>query len=197
MQVKYKIIGVDDAEHQIKVRFFTDALPESELVSAWAPDGVTPAAYRTDFAITLPVPRPADLDAFVMAHCPAGWFDLKAKVADPAVNTSLADLKAEQGTVKVLTFTAPAEPTSRELAKRARAAAVAAITVTTQAGNTFDGDEVSQGRMARAILALSTGLAPSVRWVLADNTAIDATAPELTEALVLAGQAQATLWVLP
>ena len=30
------------------------------------------------------------------------------------------------------------------------------------AGNTYDGDEVSQGRMARAIIALSTGLALSV-----------------------------------
>lgn len=196
MQVKYKIIGVDEPEHQLKVRFYSDVLPESALVSAWMPDGTTPAAYRTDYAITLPVPRPADLDAFIMAHCPAGWFDIKAKVADPAVNTSMADLVAEQGVEKVLTFTPPAEPTARELAKRARAAAVAAITVTTQSGNTFDGDEVSQGRMARAILALSTGLAPSVTWVLADNSVIDATAAELTEALVLAGQAQAALWVL-
>jgi hypothetical protein len=196
MQVKYKITGVDEAEHQLKVRFYSDALPESSLVSAWMPDGITPAAYRTDYAITIPVPRPADLDAFIMAHCPAGWFDIKAKVADPAVNTSLADLVAEQGVEKVLTFTPPAEPSARELAKRARAAAVAAITVTTQAGNTFDGDEVSQGRMARAILALSSGAAPSVTWVLADNSVIDATAAELTEALVLSGQAQAALWVL-
>ena len=59
-----------------------------------------------------------------------------------------------------------------------------------------DGDEVSQGRMARAIIALSTGLAPSVAWVLADNTVIQATGAELTEALVLAGQAQASMWVV-
>lgn len=84
----------------------------------------------------------------------------------------------------------------RETLKAERAAAVAAIKVTTQAGNTFDGDEVSQGRMARAIIALGTGLAPSVTWVLADNTTIDATAAELTEALVLAGMAQAAIWVI-
>lgn len=99
-------------------------------------------------------------------------------------------------------FTAP-EPDlaqiaaqTRAAAKIARALAVEAIQVTTQAGNTFDGDELSQGRMSRAIIALSTGLAPSVTWVLADNSAIEATAAELTEALVLAGMAQAAIWVI-
>jgi len=91
----------------------------------------------------------------------------------------------------------PPPGAEREAAKAAREAAVAAIKVTTAAGNTFDGDEISQGRMSRAIIALSTGLAPSVNWVLADNSVIQATAAELTEALVLAGQAQAAIWVLP
>ena len=100
-------------------------------------------------------------------------------------------------------FTAP-EPDlaqiaaqARATAKIARALAVDAIQVTTQAGNTFDGDELSQGRMSRAIIALSTGLAPSVTWVLADNSTIQATSAELTEALVLAGMAQAAIWVIP
>ncbi len=84
----------------------------------------------------------------------------------------------------------------REEWKASRAAAVAAITVTTQAGNTFDGDEISQGRMARAILALNASPAgTTVTWVLADNSTIEATPAELTEALALAGAAQAALWV--
>ncbi len=91
----------------------------------------------------------------------------------------------------------PTEEAARDAAKVQRTAAVAAIQVTTTAGNTFDGDEVSQGRMVRAITALSTGLAPSVNWVLADNSVIDATRDELIEALVLAGMAQAALWVIP
>lgn len=80
--------------------------------------------------------------------------------------------------------------------KASRAAAVEAIKVTTFAGNVFDGDEVSQGRMARAIIAINAA-APgtTVNWILADNTVIDATAAELTEALALAGAAQAALWV--
>lgn len=90
----------------------------------------------------------------------------------------------------------PVVPKTRDQLKTERAASVEAIKVTTQAGNTFDGDETSQGRMARAIIALSTGLAPSIIWVLADNSVIQATAAELTEALVLSGQAQAAIWVL-
>lgn len=85
----------------------------------------------------------------------------------------------------------------RMTAKEARELAVAAIKVTTAAGNTFDGDEISQGRMARAIIALSgTPAVSSVVWVLADNSVINATVAELTEALALAGQAQADLWVI-
>lgn len=92
---------------------------------------------------------------------------------------------------------APDEPAlTRAQLKIKRAEAVANIKVTTAAGNTFDGDEESQGRMTRAIIALSTGLAPSVNWVLADNSVIAATAAELTEALVLAGQAQAAIWII-
>ena len=81
----------------------------------------------------------------------------------------------------------------REAFKASRAAAVAAIRVTSSLGRTFDGDEISQGRMARAILALPEG--QTVRWVLHDNTEIDATAAELREALALAGAEQARLWV--
>ena len=85
----------------------------------------------------------------------------------------------------------------RESFKAARATAVDNIKVTTAAGNTFDGDETSQTRMSRAILVLSTGAAASVPWVLANNTVIQATAAELTEALALAGAEQAQLWELP
>lgn len=81
-------------------------------------------------------------------------------------------------------------------AKERRREEVDAIKVTTQAGNTFDGDEISQGRMARAVLAL-TAAGGTVKWVLADNTIINATAQELSEALALAGSAQASIWIRP
>lgn len=90
---------------------------------------------------------------------------------------------------------------AREEAKRKREEAVANIKVTTSNGNTFDGDEASQGRMSRAIIGLmsaqteATGVV-TIKWVLADNTIIDVDATELTEALTLAGKEQANLWVI-
>ena len=91
---------------------------------------------------------------------------------------------------------AQAAQAARDLWKSQRAAAVASIKVTTAAGNVFDGDEVSQGRMARAVLSINAAPAGATTpWVLADNTVINATADELLEAMTLAGIAQGALWV--
>jgi len=92
----------------------------------------------------------------------------------------------------------PADLAQHERAefKKTRQQAVDSIVVTTAAGNQFDGDEVSQGRMARAILGLqAAGPDSSVLWVLSDNSVIQASAGELAEALALAGAEQARLWV--
>lgn len=91
--------------------------------------------------------------------------------------------------------TSPAITDPRDLGKLKRSQLVADIRVTTASGKVFDGDEISQGRMARAILALQGDA--KVVWVLADNTPVEVTRIELTEALALAGAAQAAVWVLP
>lgn len=84
----------------------------------------------------------------------------------------------------------------RDAFKNDRAEGVARITVTTANGRVFDGDEISQGRMARAILALQIKPEGStVQWVLHDNTSVDVEVVELQEALALAGLRQTELWV--
>lgn len=87
-----------------------------------------------------------------------------------------------------------AEPTLDEL-KAARAELVAAIVVTTVAGNTFDGDEDSQNRMARAIAGMDD--TDETMWVLANNALIMVGKVELREALRLAGIAMTTIWMAP
>lgn len=84
----------------------------------------------------------------------------------------------------------------RESAKAARSAAVASIVITTAAGNAFDGDETSQGRMARAVMAMQATSTAATPWVLADNTVVQVSSVELLEALALAGAAQSALWVI-
>ena len=59
----------------------------------------------------------------------------------------------------------------------------------------FDGDETSQDRMARSIIALNDG--ETVQWVLADNTIAQVTKEQLREALRKAGTAQTSIWSDP
>jgi biopolymer transport protein ExbD len=73
-----------------------------------------------------------------------------------------------------------------------RTEAVANIKVTVN-DKVFDGDEVSQTRMARTIAIL--GETEEQLWVLADNTPTMTTKAELVEALRLAGLEQTRLWV--
>ncbi len=80
-------------------------------------------------------------------------------------------------------------------AKASRPELVKSITVTTLAGNTFDGDEDSQNRMARAIVAMED--VDNTAWVLANNTTVMVSKQELKEALRLAGQAMTNIWVVP
>jgi len=85
------------------------------------------------------------------------------------------------------------ESQSRKQFKAGRAQAMQSLTVTTQSGYVFDADETSQTRMSRAITIMDD--VETTVWVLADNTPIQATKAELKEALRLAGEAQAALWV--
>lgn len=92
-------------------------------------------------------------------------------------------------------FKSPEE--TRAKLKAERDAKVAAIVVTTATGKQFNGDETSQTRMARAIVAMQDTNAQTITWVLATNDAVEVSLAELSEALALAGQAQAAVWVLP
>ena len=84
---------------------------------------------------------------------------------------------------------------AQQQAKGKRDEAVARISVTTASGKTFDGDETSQTRMARAVIAMQAAGQSETVWVLADNTPATVTLAELAEALALAGTEQTRLWV--
>ena len=90
----------------------------------------------------------------------------------------------------------PEELEAQELAKakEQRAEAVEKITVEVD-GMVFDGDEVSQERMSRSIVALDDG--ETIIWVLHDNSIANVTKEQLKMALRLAGQKQTELWTKP
>lgn len=78
--------------------------------------------------------------------------------------------------------------------KKLRDTAVAAIKVTVN-GKVFDGDEVAQGRIARAVAAAESAAISTYQWKLADNSVAAVSLDELKQALALAFQAQSELWV--
>lgn len=81
------------------------------------------------------------------------------------------------------------------MAKSERADYVSKIVVEVD-GMMFDGDETSQDRMARSVVALNDDT-ETVQWVLADNTIAQVTRVQLKQALRLAGEAQTAIWANP
>jgi hypothetical protein len=84
---------------------------------------------------------------------------------------------------------------ARRNAKYNRQIAVDSITVTVN-GKVFDGDEVAQTRMTRAIVGMQITGQPTIDWILNNNVVTQATLAELKEALCLAGARQAELWII-
>lgn len=76
--------------------------------------------------------------------------------------------------------------------KASRSIAVANIKVIVN-DMEFDGDEVSQTRMTRAIVSMND--TDTIPWVLADNTPTLVTKAQLMQALKLAGEEQTRSWV--
>lgn len=103
--------------------------------------------------------------------------------------------------IKEIPGPSPEEIEKMELAKakQERAEAVSKITVEID-GMVFDGDEVSQERMSRTVVAAAatgeTGDATTT-WVLHDNTIAQPTISQLARALRAAGEAQTKLWTMP
>lgn len=134
-------------------------------------------------------------------HANMGEMPFTATSDDPTEHGRALYTRAVAGEFGVVrAYTAPVVTGAQLHAqwKAQRQAEVAAIVVTTASGRLYNGDELSQGRMARMIVSLSGQPADAtVRWVLADNTVALVGAIELQEALTLAAERQTELWVKP
>ena len=106
MNIKYKIISADETEHSIVVRFYTDVITEESLAipnpdtgEIRAADGSFPHC-RTDYNITLfdvPILTGDAFEEFIMHHAPNRWFELKEKIADASVDTSVTSMESMVG----------------------------------------------------------------------------------------------------
>ncbi len=84
----------------------------------------------------------------------------------------------------------------RNYGKLKRSEAVDNLKVTTASGKVFDADEISQGRMARAIIASDGAGITETEWGMGDNTKQIVTLAEMKEALSLAMVRQGELWFI-
>ena len=120
-------------------------------------------------------------------------------------NAYIKELTSIEGT-RVFRIESLPSPSEEELnerklnkAKTERAKAVSNILVKVD-GLVFDGDEVSQERMSRAVtaaLAAGESMSATTTWVLHDNTVATVTIKQLATALRLAGEEQTRLWTVP
>lgn len=92
--IKYKIIEVDEAQHSIVVRYYTDIITE-EMLATDILDGII-RRCRTDYSIDLPIPAPtgAELDKFISLRAPIDWLTAQEAVKDPEINTTLDHIKS-------------------------------------------------------------------------------------------------------
>ena len=117
---------------------------------------------------------------------------IDGEVVDKIVYPLFVKLKNDRFVPDLVAIQAESEAQALADWKASRAEAVANIKVTVN-GNEYDGDEVSQGRMNRAIAVMVEG--DTTTWTLANNIPTLVTKAELTEALKLSGKAQTALWV--
>ena len=107
---------------------------------------------------------------------------------DPIVENhiGLEELTKEQFDAQLVINNTPTQEQLDAIAKQEMRTALSNLTVKTQAGNTFDGDDTARADMASTILAADTlGLTES-NWKLADNTWKLVQLDELREASALA-----------
>lgn len=130
MEIKFKILEIDQSQHSILVRYFTDYFTEDNLASSFTTDqsGQTiidrnldgsPKRCQTDYNINIwktnPSPTLEDIKKLANDAAPYEWFKLKHDVLDPAVDTSLSNANALIG--QIFTYERTTQMTEDDLQK--------------------------------------------------------------------------------
>jgi hypothetical protein len=107
-QVKYRIIELDETQHSIVVRYYTDEISEFDLATSYIidennnnvlqtrPDG-TPVRCQTDYNINIwnfPAPSEEEIKKIIEQSVPYDWFRLKIAVKNPNIDTSLSNVSS-------------------------------------------------------------------------------------------------------
>ena len=157
MEIKFKIIELHQDQHSMVVRYWTDLFSQDDLATSVSydtngnkiidrrEDGL-PARCQTDMNINIwQVPAP---DANVIIQiannsAPYDWFALKHAVADPSVDTSLANVAtvmnteyvAERPIIQVPAAEAVQQQTTETLTEEEISALINSLISNTNVGN--------------------------------------------------------------
>jgi hypothetical protein len=95
LHIYYRILSINKDEASLVVRYWSDSVSEEELM-------VNESSSRTDVSLNLWEPTaPAEkIHDFILSHAPAEWLELKRKVRDRIVDTSLSQIQDWVGKVR-------------------------------------------------------------------------------------------------
>lgn len=103
MKINYRIVRVDENEHSILVRYYTDIVTEEHLATPKTPSGgfeTTPEGYpvscRTDYYFNIwetPSPSQERIIEIIENGAPRDWLYLQEQILNANVDTSLSAAK--------------------------------------------------------------------------------------------------------
>jgi len=103
MKINYRILNVNEQEHSIVVRYYTDIVTEAYLATPKYSDGTfdtTPEGYpvgcRTDYNFNVwetPSPSQERLIEIIQNNAPRDWLHLHEQILSQNVDTTLSDVK--------------------------------------------------------------------------------------------------------
>lgn len=115
MKINYRILKVNELEHSIIVRYYTDIVTEQYLASEKYPDGscdLTPEGYpircRTDYNFNIwetPSPSEERIVEIIMNGAPKEWLHLHEQILSSNVDTSLSEIKSLESTANSFVVT--------------------------------------------------------------------------------------------
>jgi|688.fasta_scaffold00037_72 hypothetical protein len=103
MKINYRVLNIDEAQHSIVVRYWTDKITEEMLASEYESNGKIrlsrhgwPTRCVTDYNLTFyenNIPTEEEVDFFIKKNAPVNWLKLREEVLDPQVKTDLISAK--------------------------------------------------------------------------------------------------------
>jgi hypothetical protein len=193
MIVKYKILKANQLENTVEVRFYTEAISETELAVQMDDNGNI-LRCRSDYNLQLPFPAPvsAALNSYILAHAPVSWLEnlerSKLGILNPTISDviSLIGLEITQEQVTPLT---PAETLTKAKEKATTAINTYRESVLSAGvifkAQKFDSDTLSVTRLTAVATAIAAGaqLPANFTWRSADNVDVSMTATEIVSLL--------------